>query len=209
MATAAEKTRYTPEQYLTLERKAAYKSEYREGNVYAMTRANRTHNLITGNVCAEIGRELLDRPCEVYVSDMRVRITATGLYTYPDVVVACGGPQFEDREVDTLLNPTLIVEVLSDSTEAYDRGVKFKHYRRLPSLQQYVLVSQDRVLVERFTRQGDEWLLAECSDLQDVLRLPSIACEVSLRQIYAKVEFPAQTNCADPAAPEDTLPHSI
>jgi len=198
MSLPAEKTRYTPQQYLALERKAAYKSEYHEGYIYAMSWASREHNLIAGNFYATLHAQLRDRPCEAYMGDMRVRVSATGLYTYPDVVVVCGQPQFEDSELDSLLNPTLIVEVLSDSTEAYDRGVKFKHYRRLESLREYVLVSQDKVLVERFARQGDEWLLAEFSRLEDVLRLASIGCEAPLREIYAKIEFTDAAESADP-----------
>lgn len=208
MATAAKEPFYTPEQYLALERKAPYKSEYHDGCIFAMTGASREHNLIAGNVHAAIHSQLRNRPCEAYVSDMRVRVSAMDLYTYPDVVVACGGPQFEDRKLDTLLNPKLIVEVLSDSTEAYDRGVKFKHYRRLASLQEYVIISQDKVLVERYTRQGAEWLLAESSDLKDVLRLASIECEVPLSEIYAKVEFPPASDAAPSVPPGEALPTS-
>ena len=124
------------------------------------------------------------------MSDVRVFVGRTGLYTYPDVVAVCGERQFLDAEVDTLLNPTLIGEILSPSTESYDRGKKFGHYRQLASLQEYVLVSQDQVLVERFTRQGDEWLLTEFNSLDDTLRLASIGCEIPLREIYARISFP-------------------
>ena len=155
-----------------------------------MSGASREHNLIAGNILRETGSQLKDRPCEVYVSDMvRVGVNPTGLYTYPDVVAVCGEPDFEDSELDTLLNPTLIVEVLSPSTEAYDRGEKFAHYRRLVSLREYVLVSQDRVCVERYVRQGDGWLLTELSRLEDNLRLTSIDCDVALSEIYAKIQF--------------------
>jgi Uma2 family endonuclease len=190
MSSAALKTRLTPEQYLAEERKSPLKHEYRDGAMVAMPRANRWHNLIAGNLFGEIRAQLRDRPCEVYMSDVRVKVSPTGLYTYPDVVAVCGERQFEDSEVDTLLNPTTIIEVLSPSTEAYDRGNKFAHYRRLPSLREYVLVAQDRVRVERYTRQGDEWLLTELNRLEDVLRLESIACAVPLSEIYAKVAFP-------------------
>ncbi len=161
MSSAAVKSRFTPEQYLALERKAAFKSEYFDGCIRAMAGASRAHNLIALNLGSEIRSQLRDRPCETYVSDMRVRTGPSGLYTYPDVVVVCGEPRFEDDELDTLLNPTVIVEVLSPSTEAADRGRKFASYRRLASLQEYVLVAQDRACVERYTRQGDEWLLTE------------------------------------------------
>jgi Uma2 family endonuclease len=190
MSSAAFKPHLTPQQYLALERKSEVKHEYHAGVMYAMAGTSREHNLIAGNLFGEIRAQLRDRPCEVYVGDMRVLVSPTGLYTYPDVVAVCGEPRFEDHEVDTLLNPTLIVEVLSPTTEAYDRGKKFGHYRRLESLQEYVLVAQDEVRVERYTRQGDEWLLTELSQLEDSLRLASIGCEVSLREIYAKVVFP-------------------
>src|SRR4051794_10859027 len=120
MPSAAVKTRYTPEQYLALERKATFKSEYYNGSIYAMAGASRAHNLVAGNLFREVGSQLKDCPCEVYMSEMRVRVGPTGLYTYPDIVAVCGEPQFQDGELDTLLNPTLIVEVLSSSTEAYD-----------------------------------------------------------------------------------------
>jgi Uma2 family endonuclease len=189
MSSTARALRSTPAEYLARERPSATRHEYRDGYRIEKAGASRAHNLITGNLGSEISSQLRDRPCEVYISDMRVCIEPTGLYTYPDVVVVCGEPRFQDNELDTLLNPTVLVEVLSPSTEAYDRGLKFGHYRRLATLREYVLVSQDRVLVERFIRQGEEWLLAELNRPEDVLRLASIGCEVPLREIYAKVEF--------------------
>jgi Uma2 family endonuclease len=191
MASAAFEKRFSPQEYLALERKADFKSEYYDGFITAMAGTSREHNLITLNLGREISSQLKKRPCEAYVSDMRVHVDRTGPYTYPDVVVVCGEPQFEDDEVDTLLNPTVIVEALSPTTEAYDRGKKFLHYRRLPSLREYVLVSQDKVLVERYTRQGDDWLLTELNQINDTLRLASIDCEVPLREIYAKVKLGA------------------
>ena len=158
---SATKRQFTPQEYLSLERKSPTRNEYFRGEIFAMAGTSREHSLIAVNLTRRIGNQLEDRPCEVYASDMRVLVDATGLYTYPDVVVVCGEPEFLDREVDTLLNPTVIFEVLSESTEAYDRGVKFGHYRRIPSLREYVLVSQDRMLVERYTRQGNDWLLSE------------------------------------------------
>src|SRR5919198_4874617 len=119
---------YTPEEYLALERAARHKSEYVNGRIYALAGASRAHNLIVVNVSAELRAQLRGRPCETYASDMRVKVSQTGLYTYPDVVVVCGEPRFEDAQVDTLLNPTVIIEVLSESTESYDRGEKFAHY---------------------------------------------------------------------------------
>jgi Uma2 family endonuclease len=126
-------------------------------------------------------------------------VSRTGLYTYPDVMAVCGEAQFLDQEVDTLLNPSVIVEVLSRTTESYDRGAKFGHYRQLNSLQEYVLVSQDRVLVERFTRHGDDWLFSAYDSLDASLKLESIGCEIPLREIYAGVEFP-ETDTNQPQA---------
>jgi Uma2 family endonuclease len=190
MSTAATKRRFTPQEYLALERKSETRNEYHDGEIFAMSGASREHNLIAGNLIRDIGNQLEDRPCESYPSDMRVWIEATGLYTYPDVVVVCGEPQFQDREVDTLLNPTVLVEVLSPSTEAYDRGVKFRHYRCIPSLREYVLISQDRMMVERFTRQGNDWVLSDLIDPDQILKLESIGCQIPLGRIYAKVKFP-------------------
>jgi len=189
MSTAAVNTRYTPEQYLALERKADFKSEYYHGFIYAMSGASREHNLIAGNLFGELREQLKSRPCEPYMNDMRVWASATGMYTYPDVVVVCGEPRFQDGVFDSLLNPTAIVEVLSPSTEAHDRGDKFAHYRRLESLREYVLVAQNRMLVERFTRRGDDWVMTELSRPEDVLRLDSIGCAVPLREVYDRVRF--------------------
>ena len=171
MASAAKKTYITPEEYLARERLAEFKSEYYDGQIYPMNESpqgmpgtTRPHNLIAGNLYREISIQFKERPCEAYISDIRVRVEATGLYTYPDVVVVCGEPQFGDDSLDTLLNPNVIVEVLSPSTEAWDRGGKFAHYRRLESMSDYVLVSQDKVLVEHYTRQGDKWLLTRSGE---------------------------------------------
>ena len=189
MATAARITRYTPEQYLAMERKSDFKSEYDGGFITAMSGASTEHNLITGNLHGEIRSQLKGRPCMVFMSDMRLCVSRTGLYTYPDVMAACGERQYLDAEVDTLLNPTMIVEVLSTTTESYDRGRKFGHYRQLASLKEYVMVAQDEVKVERYTRRGDDWVLSVFTSLDDKLRLTSIDCEAPLREIYDKVEF--------------------
>lgn len=182
---------YSPAQYLNLERSSENKNEYINGHVYAMTGASREHNLIAGNVFGELRSQLKDRPCEVFTADMRVKVSSTGMYTYPDVTGACG-PRFEDEQVDTLVNPAFIVEVLSPSTEAYDRGEKFAHYRRLETLQEYVLVAQDKVRVEHFARYGttgEQWVLTEISDLERTLHLASIGCDIALREIYSRIEF--------------------
>ncbi len=187
---AVPKPLLTPQEYLVRERRAETKSEYLRGEMFAMSGASREHNLIAGNVNRELGQQLRERPCEVYQADMRVKVSPTGLYTYPDVTVVCGEPRFEDAEVDTLLNPTVLVEVLSPSTADYDRGGKFTHYRRLASLQEYVLISQELPLVEHYVRQGaDEWLLTEQRGLDDVLVLPSIDCRIPLAEIYRKVNL--------------------
>ena len=192
------KPRLNPDDYLTIERSAEFKSEYFDGEIFAMAGASRAHNSIVLNTGSEIRQHLKNRSCKAYVNDMRVKVSPTGLYTYPDVVVVCGKEQFEDTHLDTLLNPTLIIEVLSDSTEAYDRGRKFEHYRHLDSLVEYVLIAQHRPHVESFRRQSDQhWLLAECSGLDGTLRLESIDCDLALAEIYAKVEL-SESPLADP-----------
>src|SRR5215472_5222926 len=140
----------SPEAYLAIERQSACKSEYVAGEMFAMVGVSRRHSLIVANVIRILGYQLLASPCNVYPSDMRLKIPRTGRYTYPDVVVACAEEQFEDEHRDTLLNPAVIIEVLSDSTEAYDRGKKSEHYRKLDSMVEYLFVAQDRVHIERY-----------------------------------------------------------
>jgi Uma2 family endonuclease len=181
----------TPAEYLALERSAREKSEYVNGHIYAMAGASRPHNLIVANIIGELRTRLRGRPCEAYVSDMRVKVQRTGMYTYPDVVALCGEPRLEDAELDTLLNPSVIVEVLSPSTESYDRGEKFAHYRRLDTLQEYVLVAQVRHRIEHFRREGDHWVLTEISDPGEELTLSSLGCTLAVADIYDRVEFPA------------------
>jgi Uma2 family endonuclease len=190
MSSAATKKRFSPQEYLALERKSETRNEYYSGEISAMAGASREHNLIVANILREVGNQLEDRPCESYPSDMRVYIEATGRYTYPDVTVVCGEPQFQDREFDTLLNPTVIIEILSPTTEAYDRGVKFRHYRRIGSLREFVLISQDRMMVEQYRRQGNDWILSDVSEPDQVLKLESIGCQIRLDRIYAKIAFP-------------------
>ena len=189
MASAVSRTYLTPRQYLAIERKSEIRHEYHRGEVFAMAGASREHNLVALNIASDFRNQLRDRPCEVYISDMRVRVEATGLYTYPDVVVACGEPRFEDDEVDTLLNPTLIVEVLSPSTEAYDRGKKFLQYRTIPSLSDYVMVAQDEVRVEHYLRQDDRWVLIELNRPDQTFVAESLGCTMRVSEIYRKVEF--------------------
>ncbi|MFZ1642410.1 MAG: Uma2 family endonuclease [Candidatus Contendobacter sp.] len=188
--TALTQSFYTPEQYLALERQANYKSEYVNGSIFAMAGASKEHNQIAFNIAGELHGQLKNRPCLAYVNDLRVKVNATGLYTYPDVAALCGEPQFEDEQMDTLLNPSVIIEILSPSTEAYDRGDKFAHYRRLPSLMEYVLIAQNKVRVEHYIRQDNKWVLTEMDSLDETLCLASIQCEIPLREIYAKVDLP-------------------
>ena len=161
------------------------------GEMFAMSGASREHNLIANNIGGEARSRLRGRPCEVYGSDMRVRVTKTGLYTYPDLSIACDKPQFADDHVDTLLTPKVLFEILSDSTEKYDRGTKSNQYRQIESLQEYVLVSQTDPQVEVFHRQPDgNWLLREARALEESITLHSIGITHPLSEIYLHVEFP-------------------
>jgi Uma2 family endonuclease len=180
----------TPEEYLALERRAEYKSEYFEGAVFAMTGASREHNLITTNLVRELSQALRTRPCEVYGGDMRVRIPGLEIYTYPDVTVACDQPVFEDESVDTLLNPQLIVEVLSKSTASYDRIQKFAYYRTINSLTEYLLVAQDAYRVEQYVKRTDgRWLVTDIISRESKVELASVPCVLELKDIYEKVSF--------------------
>ncbi|MEZ4768991.1 MAG: Uma2 family endonuclease [Caldilineales bacterium] len=198
--TAQRSVMLTPQEYLKMERAAEYKSEYYAGEVFAMVGASPRHVLIATNTAAVLVGELKKRPCMVYSADLRVKVSASGLYTYPDIIVACKKPEFDDPREDTLLNPSVIVEVLSPSTEAYDRGAKFNHYRKIESLTDYLLISQDRALVEHYVRQPDEdpaagnsgtrWLLTVYQGLENIAVIPSIDVELPLSEIYDKVEWP-------------------
>lgn len=186
-AEAAERKTWTPEEYLAWERTSELKHELFQGEVFAMAGASREHNLIVSNAIRVLGNALLDRPCEVYPSDLRVKIQATGLYTYPDASVVCGRPEFEDNVADTLLNPNVIFEVLSESTEGYDRGKKFRQYRTITSLRDYVLVAQDTIQVEHFRRKADgSWSLREAG-AGGRLALESIGCDLAVDELYRKV----------------------
>jgi Uma2 family endonuclease len=182
------KTHLSSEEYLALERKAETRSEYLDGDMVAMSGGSREHNLIVTNFIRELSAQLKGRPCEVFSNDMRVKVSPTGLYTYPDVVVVCGEPQFEDANVDTLMNPTVLVEVLSDSTESYDRGVKFGHYRKVESLIEYLLVAQHEYRIEQYVRQPEgPWVRSDVRGLTSTLNLPSIQCAIPMAEIYDRV----------------------
>lgn len=189
MSSIAAQTYLSPEEYIAAERKATLKSEYLSGEIIAMSGASDTHNLITMNTAMGLYNQLIERRCRVYASDMRVGISTEVSYFYPDIAVTCDKPRFEDDVFDTLINPQVVIEVLSDSTANYDRGEKFRRYRQLESLQEYLLISQDQVHVEHYLRQGKQWILSEFSALENVLPLTSIGAELSLRQIYRFVEF--------------------
>ena len=190
MSSTAAQTYLPPEEYLTWERKAEFKNEYLRGHIVAMSGASYHHTLITMNISGELYIQLKGRSCTVHTNDMRVRTNPEVSYFYPDVLVVCDEPRFEDNTFDTLLNPTVLVEVLSPSTEAYDRGEKFEHYQQLTSLREYILVSQDEVRVEHYYWQETQWKLTEFRSLENVLSITSIECELSLEDIYRQVEFP-------------------
>ncbi len=180
----------SPQEYLRLERQSEYKSEYLNGEIFAMTGASRKHNLVTTNISSSLHRQLKGRPCEVYAVDMRVKVRATGLYTYPDVAVVCGDPQFEDEQVDTLVNPTVLIEVLSDSTERYDRIAKSSYYRTIDSLAEHLLVAQNEIRLEQYVRQPNgEWLLCEYVTLDSAAQVTSIDCSLLLSDVYDKITF--------------------
>jgi Uma2 family endonuclease len=184
------KTFLSVEEYLRIERTALRKSEYFNGEMTEMTGVSREHNLIVANLLAMLATQMHDRPYEVYPSEMRLKVSSTGLYTYPDVIVADAEPAFEDREVDTFLNPIILVEVLSQSTESYDRGRKFSHYQKIQSLKEYVLVSQYECRVEQFVRQADgRWLYTETTDPNGHVVFESIACRVPMEGLYHRVNF--------------------
>ena len=188
---AQSKPYYSFEDYLIAERECIdQKHEYVAGQVFAMAGASFNHNLIVTNLASELRQQLKTRPCTVLGNDMRVRIEAADAATYPDVLVLCDKPAFHDSRRDVLTNATLVAEVLSPSTEGYDRGSKFAIYRDLPSLRQYVLIAQDRHAIDCFTRQPDgRWLLEAYTDPDTPIHLESIGCTVLLREVYEKVEF--------------------
>jgi Uma2 family endonuclease len=179
--------------YLVVERGLETKHEFYQGEMFAMSGASRDHNQISFNLALCLGSQLRDRPCTGYIADMRVKVAATGLYTYPDALITCEPPKFEDDQLDTLLNPQVILEILSDSTEKYDRGKKFEHYRQIPSLREYVLISQDHAHVERFLLdENGHWVLSEVAGSEGTLTLVAVECQVPLADLYAKVTFDQQ-----------------
>lgn len=187
---AIPKTKLTPEEYLEFERESEERHEFFDGEIFAMSGAKRNHNVVAWNIGGELRQKLKNKSCEACPADMRVFVPETGLYTYPNLVVVCGEPQFKDSVFDTLLNPVLLIEVLSDSTESYDRGKKFQHYRSIESLQEYVLISQNEARIEKYVRHGDGfWLLSEAIGLESEIEFASIDCRVALSEVYDKINF--------------------
>lgn len=182
--------RISPQEYLIRERQSSIKSEYYQGEVFAMGGGSANHSLIAANFVGEARNALKDKPCTVFNSDLRVQVQSTGPYTYPDATIVCGELEFADDQRDTLVNPTVIVEVLSDSTEKYDRGKKSNHYRQVASLKERILISQDRPNVERFTRQANgDWLFHEETDPAANFELKSLGISVAISELYRNVQF--------------------
>lgn len=179
----------TPEEYLAIERDAPEKHEFYRGEMFAMGGASTKHNQVTFNLAGSLHSLLKERKCVAFVNDMRVKVTPAGLYTYPDVLITCEKPQFEDKVLDTLLNPQVIIEVLSKSTEGYDRGKKFEMYRTLDSLREYLLVAHDRPQIDHYTLVDGTWSLVGVAGLDAEVALPTIDCRLKMADVYAKVEF--------------------
>lgn len=180
----------TEEQYLEIERKAETKSEYFRGEMFAMSGASEAHLRMVRALTVSLTVQLRSSKCEIFSTDCRVRVNATGLYTYPDIVGVCGQPEWLRRDVDTLVNPVFLAEVLSPSTEAYDRGRKFDHYKTIPSLREYLLVSTDRIHVD-LLRRGPEglWILSSADSREESLEIESLGCRLSLAELYERVEL--------------------
>lgn len=189
--TAVPKPRLTPEQYLAIERNAEYRSEFYDGEMFAMAGASFPHNRIKENLSVAIGTQLKGGPCQSLSSDMRVKVSRTGLYTYPDIVILCDEPELEDTHLDTLLNPRVIIEVLSDSTANYCRTKKYRHYKQIGALQEYVLVAQDEPVIERRVRQADgSWAETDVEGLDQEFAFGTVPVRVRLSDVYAGVTFP-------------------
>ncbi|MBI4955024.1 MAG: Uma2 family endonuclease [Myxococcales bacterium] len=196
MGQPALRTGVSPEEYLAFERASADKHELSHGEIFAMSGGTRAHAMLAAGLLRELGVALLERPCEIYTSDMRVKIASSGSYLYPDVSVACGEPRVEDEHGDTLVNPSLIVEVLSESSEAYDRGEKFAQYRSVPSVSDYVLVSQTVARIEHYRRQPDgTWLLTILGPGSELVLAP-LDVKVAVDRVYLKVPLPGGRSAA-------------
>jgi Uma2 family endonuclease len=188
---AVPKRKLTPAEYLAIEKQAEFRSEFFNGEMFAMAGASRPHNRINENLSGEVHAQLKGGPCQSFSRDLRVLVDRTGLYTYPDLVIVCGEVETDPNDDDTITNPRVIVEVLSPSTEGYDRGAKFRNYQQVPSLTEYVLVAQDEAVCERFVRQTDgTWEYTSFVGLDAVLALAAVPVRVTMADLYAGVEFP-------------------
>jgi Uma2 family endonuclease len=182
---------YTPQEYLRLEREADYKSEYFQGEIFAMAGASFNHNIVNENCSVLIGSFLRKKPCQSFSRDMKLHIPVNTLYTYPDLMIVCGDKKFVDGEKDVIMNPVIIIEILSPSTEAYDRGSKFALYRSIPSLREYVMISSTSISAEVMRKESDLglWFLAsEANTLEGSILIKNIDLELSLSDIYEETE---------------------
>lgn len=193
MALAKIKTStvFTPEDYLTFEREASERHEFLDGEIFAMAGESLSHSRVCMNLAREVGNKLKGKPCEALSPNMKVRTTSASLFSYPDLTIVCGAPLFHDRKKDVLVNPQVIFEVLSPSTEIYDRTTKFQRYRMgNETLTDYVLISQDKVFVEHFTKSaGGEWIYRSYGEIENAFTIEIIECELNLSEIYDRVEF--------------------
>ena len=195
-------TYVTEEDYLAFEQDSETKHEYVAGEIFAMTGVSREHSLINHNVARVLGNQLVDRPCEIHQSDIRLRVQSIGAYRYPDIAIVCGEPEFIPPRPESLLNPTLLIEILSESTASVDRGEKLAEYRRIPTLQEYLLISQDAPRIERYLKQdAHNWLYTELTGLDQQLALPSIDCVLHFSDVFHRIDFqsddPTDDNISD------------
>ncbi|MEO8211410.1 MAG: Uma2 family endonuclease [bacterium] len=183
-------TKLTEKEYLEIERKAEFKSEYYDGEMFSLAGASLEHNRISKNITKSLNNQLNNKPCESFQSDLKIKEQSSGLFTYPDIVVICGEPEFYDKEKDTIVNPIVLMEVLSPSTEGYDRGFKFELYRKIKSLKGYLIISQKQISIEYFTRNADEsWNLKEYNVKNQSIDIKSINCSLDLNEVYYNVKF--------------------
>lgn len=189
MNPAVQPKRTTPEEYLAREQTAPLRSQFIDGHVVAMAGASPAHNLINSNLARILGNQLLGQPCEVFFNDQRVCVDPTGMYTYPDLLVSCEPREWFKGAKHTLLNPSVIIEVLSPSTESLDRGTKLVRYQEIPSLRHCLLVAQDRHLIQCYSRDGDTWTVQNFSDLEQVVDLSAVRCVLKLAEVYEEVDL--------------------
>jgi Uma2 family endonuclease len=204
---ADTKPRYTLEEYLELDAKSAERLEYWQGEIFSMSGASEEHAEIEGNLMAFLKPNLTARVCRIFPADMRIKVPSMPPYRYGDLSALCDKAQFEEiGGVDALTNPALIIEILSPSTEAYDRGDKFTHYKSIPSFCEYLLVAQHRPHISQFVRQSDgSWLQREFNDLADVVKLSTLDCELPLSEVYQNVSFESAANAFQPLAQDGNI----